>query len=113
VAYGVLSAAYTGNLHPLPNEIAWIEQLIRTARLRADGRWTSRVRKGRASGEEFVCGGVWQATDALRGAPLEDAHHCEGMWWLTLDVNPWEYCVFHLTSKGGERPAIQNLIHLV
>ena len=34
VAYGVLPAAYTGNPHPSPNEIAWIEQLVRLAGLR-------------------------------------------------------------------------------
>ena len=140
VAYGVLPAAYTGNPHPSPDEIAWIEQLIRTAGLRAGGRWTSsqaspnrsdkhgegepivdvvvRVRKGRQRQEKFVFvlnqggagsglvevplgGGVWQATDALRGMPLENARLSKGMWRLNLALKPWEYRVFRLASKGG------------
>ena len=138
VAYGVLPAAYTGNPHPSSDEIAWIEQLIRTAGLRAGGRWTSsqasrnrsdkhgegdpivdvvvRVRKGRETREKSVFvlnqggagsglvevllgGDAWQATDALHGAPLEDARLSKGMWRLNLALKLWEYRVFHLTKR--------------
>jgi hypothetical protein len=140
VAYGVLLAAYTGNPHPSPNEIAWVKQLIRTAELRPGGRWASsqasrnrsdkhgegdpivdvvvRVRKGHEAREKFVFvlnqggagsgqievplgAGVWQSTDALRGAPLEDAHLSGGIWRLNLALKPWEYRVFHMAGKGG------------
>jgi hypothetical protein len=77
-----------------------------------------RVRKGRQPQEKIVFvlnqggagsglvevpigKGVWQATDALGGKPLEDAHFSEGMWRLNLALKPWEYRVFHLAQKGG------------
>jgi hypothetical protein len=77
-----------------------------------------RVRKGHEAREKFVFvlnqggagsgqievplgAGVWQATDVLRGAPLEDAHLSKSMWRLNLALKPWEYRVFHLASKGG------------
>jgi hypothetical protein len=77
-----------------------------------------RVRQGRQPRDEFVFvlnqggagsglvevplgGGVWQATDVLRGAPLENARLSAGMWRLNLALKPWEYRVFHLAGKGS------------
>ncbi len=76
VAYGVLPDAYNANPHPLPNQAAWIGQLITAGGLHPTGRWTSsqeiehrsdkhgegdpivevvvRVRKGRETREKFV-----------------------------------------------------------